>query len=266
MGIIQSRHIGVALRAAANGSNRMLVGAAATWLIAVAAAAAAEGGPEQAAPAAYPAQMNKKFTDPEADVGEFVKRFEADSRDVYVQRRAIVRAVGLRPGDAVADIGAGTGLFTMLFADQVGPQGVVYAVDVGPAMLKYVAQRARKLGLGQIVKTVLNTQDSANLSPDSIDVAFVCDTYHHFEHPGKMLASIHRALRPGGRLVVIDFDLHEQSSDFVRQRARAPKEVYFREIAAAGFEHVDARGVPAIKDNFYAEFRRITATPQGKPD
>ena len=80
-----------------------------------------------------------------------------------------------------------------------------------------------------VIKTVLNTQDSAMLPSSSINAAFLCDTYHHFEHPEKMLASIHRALRPDGRLIVIDFDLRKESGDFVRQRARAAKEVYFRE-------------------------------------
>jgi hypothetical protein len=64
-------------------------------------------------------------------------------------------------------------------------------------------------------------------------------------------------LRQGGRLIIIDFDLRKDSSDFVKQRARAPKEVYYREITAAGFKETDAKNVPAIKDNFYAEFRRV---------
>ena len=72
-----------------------------------------------------------------------------------------------------------------------------------------------------------------------------------------MLASIHRALRPGGRLVVIDFDLRKDSGEFVKQRARAAKEVYYREITAAGFELIEKKDAPAIQDNFYAEFRRV---------
>jgi ubiquinone/menaquinone biosynthesis C-methylase UbiE len=238
--------------------------AGAGWLIALAAVAPAQEAPKHGGPASYPAAMNKRFADPNADVRQFVKRFEDDSRDVYVQRKAITRSVGLRPGDAVADIGAGTGLFTMLFAEQVDPRGVVYAVDISPAMLKYIAQEAQKRGQGQIVKTVLNTQDTTELPPASIDVAFICDTYHHFERPERMLASIHRALRPEGRLIVIDFDLRKQSSDFVRQRARAPKETYFREIAAAGFKLVDAQGAPTVADNFYAAFRRVSASTQPK--
>ena len=211
-------------------------------------------------PAPYAADMNKKFTAPNVDIQEFVKRFENDARDIYAKRRDITRAVGLRPGDAVADIGAGTGLFTQLFAEQVGPKGTVYAVDIAPAFVKYITEQAKRLGHERIVKTVLNPPDSAELPAGSINVAFICDTYHHFEHPEKMLASIHRALRPEGRLVIIDFDLRKDSGEFVKQRARAPKEVYYREITAAGFKLLEAKEVPAIKDNFYAEFRR-EATP-----
>ena len=216
-------------------------------------------------PAPYPAEMNKKFTNPNMDIQEFVKRFENESRDIYAKRKDITRVVSLKPGDAVADIGAGTGLFTQLFAEQVGQKGTVYAVDIGPVFLKYIAEQTREQGYERIVKTVLNTQDSTELPAGSIDVAFICDTYHHFEHPEKMLASIHRALRPDGRLVIIDFDLNKDSSDFVKQRAHAPKEVYILEIAAAGFELMETKNAPAIKDNFYAEFRRIEHKPQTKP-
>ena len=90
--------------------------------------------------------MNKKFADLKADIEQFVNRFENESRDIYAKRQDITLAVGLRPGDAVADIGAGTGLFTLLFAEQVGPKGTVYAVDIGPAFLKYIAEQAKKHG------------------------------------------------------------------------------------------------------------------------
>jgi ubiquinone/menaquinone biosynthesis C-methylase UbiE len=226
-------------------------------LLFLSAAVAAEDAPRKQGPAPHPAEMNKKFTDPNADVRAFVKQFENEARDIYIKRRDITRAVGLRPGGAAADIGAGTGLFTLLFAERVGPKGIVYAVDIGPAFVKYIAQQAKQQGYERVVKTVLNTQDSAELPSGSIDVAFLCDTYHHFDHPEKMLASIHRALRSDGRLIVIDFDLRKQSSEFVKKRARAPKEVYFREIAASGFKKVETKGAPTIKDNFFAEFRRM---------
>jgi ubiquinone/menaquinone biosynthesis C-methylase UbiE len=234
----------------------LVVAAAVFYLAMTTLVAGAQDAPEGKGPTSYASEMNKKFTDPQADVQKFVEQWESQSRDVYVKRQEIVRAVGLRPGDCVADIGAGTGLFTFFFAEQVGAKGIVYAVDISPAFEKYIAEQAKQRKQEGIVKPVLNTPDSVELPADSIDVAFLCNTYHHFEHPEKMLASMHHALRRDGRLVVIDFDL-SAGSEFVKKRARAAKEVYFREIAAAGFEQINVKNAPAIKDNFYVEFRRV---------
>ena len=170
-----------------------------------------------------PAEMNMQFQKPDLDVNEFIRRFETDSREIYAQRRQIVATLGVRPGMAVADIGAGTGLFTWLIAEKVGTKGTVHAVEVAPAFLKYISEQAQQRGLEKVVKPVLGAQEATNLAPASIDLAFVCATYHHFEHPKKILSSIHQALRPGGRLVLVDFDLRKDSSDFVRERARAPE-------------------------------------------
>ena len=211
------------------------------------------------------AELNKQFQDPDVDVRRFVDRFETDSREIFAQRRKLVEAVGLHPGQTLADIGAGTGLFSWMFAEKVEPKGTIYAVEIAPAFLKYMREQARKRGLERVVKPVRSTQDTTNLAPGSIDVAFICATYHHFEHPAKMLASIHRSLHPGGRLVVIDFDLREDSSEFVRERARAPKEVYFREIEAAGFVPIDAKPLLELKDNFFAAFQRSQPDTQHSP-
>jgi ubiquinone/menaquinone biosynthesis C-methylase UbiE len=200
--------------------------------------------------------MNKQFQRPDLDVNDFIRRFETDSREIYAQRQKIVEAIGLRPGLTVADVGAGPGLFTWLFAEQVGTKGKVYAVEIAPAFIKYVNDQAKQRALGKVVQTVLSNQETTNLAAGSIDVAFVCATYHHFEHPKRILSSIHQALRAGGKLVVIDFDLRKDSSDFVRERARAPKEVYFREIEEVGFGRVETNPSLTLKDNFFAVFRR----------
>ena len=141
-----------------------------------------EDAPKIAGPTPFAAEMNKRFTDPNADMRHFLEHFENDSRDIYAKRQDIARAVELRAGDAVADIGAGTGLFSLLFAEQVGPKGTIYAVDIGPAFVNYIAGRAKQNGFGAIIKPVLSTQDSAGLAAGSLNVAFLCDTYHHFEH------------------------------------------------------------------------------------
>ena len=106
------------------------------------------------------------------------------------------------------------------------------------------------------MKTIGGDQEKVDLPTQSIDLAFVCATYHHLECPEKILASVHQDLRLGGRLVIVDFDLRDDSSDFVRDRVRARKEVYFREIEAAGFERVEVNESVGLKDSFFAVFRR----------
>jgi ubiquinone/menaquinone biosynthesis C-methylase UbiE len=168
---------------------------------------------------------------------------------------------------AVADIGAGTGLFTRLFAERVGRDGRVYAVDISPAFLAHIAAESKRLGQPQ-VKTIRGNQETTGLPADSIDLAFLCDVYHHLEHPSKTLATIHRALRPGGQLVVIDFDRVEGKSEpFVLKHVRASKSVFLAEIESAGFSRVDTPGVPALRDNFFARFRKLdkAAKPAPKP-
>lgn len=201
--------------------------------------------------------INDPFKNP--DVAEFVKRFESNDREVYARRQQIADAVGARPGMAVADVGAGTGVFTRLLAQAVGPRGKVYAVDISGPFLKHVADESKRLGQEQ-VQTVQGKSDTTNLPAGSVDLVFICDTYHHFEQPAKMLASIHQALRPGGQLVVVEFDRREgKSSKFVLEHIRAAKEVFLSEIEAAGFERVDQPGAPVLKENFFQRFRKKPA-------
>lgn len=204
--------------------------------------------------AAPPAGINKQFENP--NVAASVKRFESESREVYAAREAIVAALGLRPGMAVADIGAGTGLFTRLVAAKVGTEGKVYAVDISPAFLKHIAAESRKLGQTQ-VHTLRGTQTTTNLPPGSIDVAFMVDVFHHVEHPPRLLASIHRALRPGGRFVLVEFDRTEKSAEFVRNHVRADQATFVAEIEKAGFARVENPKSPKLKENFFAEFRKL---------
>jgi ubiquinone/menaquinone biosynthesis C-methylase UbiE len=202
-----------------------------------------------------PSEINKPFRNP--DVPEYVKKFESESREVYTLRGEIVRAIGVAPGMTVADIGAGTGLFTLLFAERVGPKGKVCAVDVSPPFLKHIAAVAKKRGLEQ-VQVVQGTQDAINLPEGSVDLAFLSDTYHHLEQPERVLASIHRALRFGGRLVMVEFDRRPGvSTDFVLKHIRADKARFIAEIIAAGFEPIKNPDPPRLKENFFAEFRRV---------
>ena len=220
---------------------------AALLLLACAVPAAAREGADPA--------INQPYLDP--DFAQWVKRFESPGREVYAQRAAIVTARGVKPGMRVADIGAGTGLFTLLFAHAVGPTGQVTAVDISPTFAANIQRRAQIEKLGN-VSTRVNTQTDTGLPPASIDLAFVSDTYHHFEQPRAMLASIHRALRAGGTLIVIDFERVEgKSTAWVLDHVRAGKNQVIREIEAAGFRLAADTGL--LKENFYLRFEKGTA-------
>lgn len=200
-------------------------------------------------------QINAQFQ--KGNVKDFVKRFETNDREVFVKRREIAGVLNLKPGMAVADIGAGTGLFSRLFADAVGPGGKVYAVDVSKDFLDYIGAGVRLRGQPQ-VETIRGTQESTNLAAGSIDIAFLCDVYHHLENHERILASIHQALRPGGILVLVEFDRVEgKSTAFVLNHIRASQAEFRREIEGAGFKPLPVSEAPRLKENFIAKYQKI---------
>lgn len=205
--------------------------------------------------------INDSFRDP--DVKEFISRFEVESRELFARRHEIVAACQIKPGQTVADIGAGTGLFTRLFSDAVGKDGRVLAVDISQKFLDHINTTSREAG-HKNVDTLLATADSTGLPPQSVDVAFICDTYHHFEFPLKTMTSLRSALRPNGRVIVIDFrKIPGVSSDFVMGHVRAPQSVFESEIVAAGFLKSREDG-ELLSDNYFVEFTR-SETPGLKP-
>ena len=202
--------------------------------------------------------INKPFENP--DVKEYVGKFEVESREVYARRKEIVAACGLKPGMTVADVGAGTGLFTRMFARAVGPTGKVYAVDIAPKFVEHVEKSCKEEGLKN-VQGVVCTPTSAKLPEGSVDLVFICDTYHHFEFPQRTLASLHRALRPGGRLVLVDFRrVPGKSSEWVLGHVRAGQEVFTREVEEAGFKKVGEEKF--LKENYLVRF--VKAEPPRK--
>ena len=205
-------------------------------------------------PSAKPG-VNAEYLKPDLNVTQWVERFEREGREIYDHRNAIVAAARLRPGMVMADIGAGTGLFTPWFSRAVGPKGKVFAVDIVPAFLDRIKERAASEGLAN-VQTVLCTERSVELPPNSIDLAFICDVYHHFEFPQATLATLHKALKPGGEIVLIDFKrIPGESSDFVMGHVRAGQDVFESEVIAAGFEKVgEAKDV--LKENYFVRFRK----------
>ena len=207
-------------------------------------------------PDGMPEGINATFLSRDLDVEKYVERFEGESRAVYAQRNQIVEALELSPGDRIADIGAGTGFFSVLFAAKVGERGEVAAVEISPRFLEHLRELRDAQGIEQM-RVVEGTARSVELVPSSIDVAFVCDVYHHFEHPQDTLASLHSALRPGGTLVLIDFErIPGESPEWLLEHVRAGREVFSAEIADAGFRARDELEIEGLDDNYVLRFER----------
>jgi ubiquinone/menaquinone biosynthesis C-methylase UbiE len=196
--------------------------------------------------------INDPFKNP--DVEKFAKTFEGESREVFTHRERVLAACKVKHGMVVADVGAGTGLYTRLFAKAVGADGQVFAVDIAPKFLERVQKTCRDAGLKN-VSPVLCNPDSVDLPANSVDVAFICDTYHHFEFPERTMLSLLRALKPGGRVVVIDFHrIPGKSTDWVLGHVRAGQEVVEKEIASFGFEKVE-EVKDLLKENYLVQFQ-----------
>ena len=198
--------------------------------------------------------INAPYRHNKAQVDDWVQRFERPGREVYDKREQIVATLRLKPGMHIADVGAGTGLYTRLFVPKVGSKGRVYAVDISKPFIDAIKKQAKSHGWNNVVG-IVNNNTSTRLPKNSIDLVFVCDTYHHFEAPDKMLASIRRALKSGGRLVIIDFRKDPKvSSPWIFSHVRATRLQVIKEVRAAGYILVKNHGL--LQHNYFLEFKR----------
>ena len=201
--------------------------------------------------------INQRFLDPEMKLDEWIQRFEVESREVFHAREEIMSQLGLTPGMRVADVGAGTGFYTVLMSRAVGDRGWAYAIDISPRFVQHLSNLIASEGIKNAT-AVFCTDRSVCLAPNSVDVAFICDVYHHFEFPSDTMQSIHRALTANGRVVVIDFErIPGVSRDWTLSHVRAGKQTFIDEIQAAGFEFIAERTIPGFKENYYLEFRKV---------
>jgi ubiquinone/menaquinone biosynthesis C-methylase UbiE len=133
---------------------------------------------------------------------EYIDRMDAEGRAGDLKVDEVIAKLGLKPGDTVADIGAGTGLFSIPFAKAVAPNGIVYAEDIDQGLLDYVADRAKKAGVTNI-RTVLGAYDDPRL-PAKVDVGFFHRVLHMIEHRQLFVNNTAPYLKPDGRFVIID--------------------------------------------------------------
>jgi ubiquinone/menaquinone biosynthesis C-methylase UbiE len=148
-------------------------------------------------------EAHRLHNDPDA----YIAALENPARDAYQKPAEVVKVLGLKTGEIVADIGAGSGYFTLRVAREVGPKGHVYAVDVMPEMILHLNRRVRDAGLLN-VSTILAPPDDP-LIPRQVDRFLIVDVWHHIEDQAGYLAALKKLLKPGGQIVMIDFQKRE---------------------------------------------------------
>jgi len=137
------------------------------------------------------------------DHAHYLERLLDPERDAWQKPDEVVAALGLAAGGVACDVGAGPGVFALRMARAVGPSGRVHAIDVDPRMTALLAERARAEGITNL--EIHLAEDGRGVPPEPVDVVLVVNTFHHFPDPSPYLAALGARLRPGGRLVNVDF-------------------------------------------------------------
>ena len=145
-------------------------------------------------------EMHRLHQDPKA----YIAMLDDPARDAYQKPHEVITALKLKPGEVIADIGAGSGYFTFRLAHPVGDTGRVYAVDVSPDMIVHLNRRIRDLQVKNVV-TILAAPDDPLLADASVDRFLICDTWHHIENHSRYLALLKKMLKADGQVVMIDF-------------------------------------------------------------
>ena len=207
----------------------------------------ARGGP-------VPPDPQTAIDQSEVNLDVWLERLEVGSRELYSAREAVVEAVGLETGDWVADIGAGTGLYTLLFADEVGEDGRVFAEDIEPLFLDLINRRVADTD-HENVTSVLGREEDVTLPREAIDVVFIADTYHYFDDREAIMRTVYDALKPGGELILVEFDITpgEEKPDY-KDHVRFGKSAVISEIEFVGFEFVEDVPVEGLADNYFVKF------------
>ena len=186
-----------------------------------------------------------------------IRWLERPDREEEERPSLVMENLELDPDDVVADIGAGSGYFTFLIAPLV-PEGKVLAVDIQPEMLKFIEGK-KKLEKAPNVETVLGTIEDVNLPDDSVDLVILVDAYHEFSHPREMAESIVEGLRPGGRLVFLEYRGEDPSVPIKPLHKMTVQQVQ-REMDVVGLEFVEVRDFLPIQ-HFIVFRKPVNPTP-----
>ena len=174
-------------------------------------------------------QMHQLHSDPKSYIGAL----EDPQRDAYQKAHEVLTTLKIKPGEVIADIGAGSGYFSFRLAHFVGDKGKVYAVDVSPDMIRHVNRRIRETKATNVV-TILADNDDPLLPDQSVNRFFICDVWHHIENQTKYLSLMKRMLKPGGEIVLIDFHKKELPIG-PPMHMKVPREDLIKQMETNGF-------------------------------
>jgi ubiquinone/menaquinone biosynthesis C-methylase UbiE len=162
---------------------------------------------------------------------------EREGREQEQRPDEIFRAMGLKDGDVVADVGCGTGWFARRMARVVAPRGRVYAEDIQPEMLELLKQHVAAEGVKGVVP-VLGTETDPKLPAGGLDWILMVDVYHEFQKPGPMLEALRRSLKPTGKVALVEYRLEGATASHIRTEHRMSVEQVLAEWEPAGFRLV----------------------------
>jgi predicted methyltransferase len=182
------------------------------------------------------------------DAEKWAKVFDDPERDAWQKPHEVIQALTLKPDAIVADIGAGTGYFSVRFARML-PQGRVYGVDTEPAMVKHLAERAKREGLNNVIAVAGKPRDPR--LPERADLIVFVDVYHHVEDRERYFRDLQKALKPGGRVAVIDFKMDSPAGP--PKWARIEPERVKAELLRAGYTLAQEHGF--LPNQYFLVFR-----------
>ncbi len=156
--------------------------------------------------------------------------YEGVGRDEWQKPDEVIRALAIKRGDRVADLGSGGGYFTFRLANAVGPEGKVYAVDVDKGLNEALARRAKDEGYSNVEAILAKADDP--LLPSTVDLIFTSNTYHHLENRARYFANVKKYLKPGGRVAIVEFN---GAGWFESMGHHTPKDVILGEMKEAEY-------------------------------
>jgi arsenite methyltransferase len=170
------------------------------------------------------------------DIKQYLEHLDSAERDQYQKPIQVIEALKLKPGQSVADLGSGSGYFTRRLVEAVTESGKVYAIDVEPEMLRYVEESLVHTHAPYSAEFIPARPDSPKLPAESVDLIFVCNVFHHLEDHSTYFRNARSALKPGGRIAIIDFYHDERSGDLGFSKEHlVSRDTAIAEMTTAGY-------------------------------